>query len=169
MEGIMKKLLFFLLVPFLMYSQTVDTYELHGNNGLELYFVGTAMDSGSNVSASFADIYPDWLDYFQGIDFETYEIGYEYSLDTLAANDEILGIFIQGKSNVGTWNTVDTLLATDTLNAAHAGLTGYGITTFGVERDGSFPEYRVFFDCTGFTASSNTFTGKLSLYLRKRN
>lgn len=167
----MKRLIeiLFLLVPFVMYSQTVDTYELHGNQGLELYFVGTAMDSGSNVSASFGDIYPDWLDYFQGIDLVTYDIGYQYSLDTLAANDEVLGIFIQGRTNIGTWTSIDTILAKDTLNASHAGLTGKGLTSFGISTYGSFPEYRVYFDCTSFTASGNTFTGKLSLYLRKRN
>lgn len=169
MKEIKMKILFFLLIPFLLFAQTVDSYELHGNNGLELYFYGASMDSGANVTASFQDIYPDWLDYFQGVDLATYDIGYEYELDTLAANDEILGIFIQGKSNVGTWNTIDTLLATDTLNASHSGLTGYGLTTFGATTYGSFPEYRVYFDCTGFTASGNTFTGKLSLYLRTRD
>jgi hypothetical protein len=166
----MKKLIgiLFLLVPF-MYSQTVDSYELHGNQGLELYFYGAAMDSGANYTASFEDVYPDWLDYWQGVDIATYSVGYEYFLDTLTANDEILGIFIQGRSNINTWTTIDTILATDTLNASHAGLTGKGLTKFNVDHQYSFPEYRVFFDCTGFTASANTFTGKLSLYLRKRN
>jgi len=168
----MKRLIeiLFLLVPFVMYSQTVDTYELHGNQGLELYFVGTAMDSGSNVSASFEDIYPDWLDYYQGIDLATYDIGYQYLLDTLTANDEILGIFIQGLTNINSWTNVDTILAIDTLNASHAGLTGFGLRNFNIDDyGGSFPEYRVFFDCRSFTASGNTFTGKLSLYFRKRN
>jgi len=154
------------LVP--LYAQTVDTYELHGNQGLELTFTGTAMDSGANYTASFKDVYADWLDYWQGIDISTYDVGYEYSLDTLAANDEILGIFVQGLSNVGTWTNVDTLLATDTLNASHSGLTAFGLTQFNVDDIGSFPEYRIFFDATGFTASANTFTATLSLYLRKR-
>src|SRR5574338_1637968 len=127
MKGTTMKVLLFLLIPFLMYSQTVDTYKLFGNDGLELYFVATAVDSGSNPSASFKDVFNDWLRY--SVDLTTYDVGYEYSLDTLAADGEIMGIFIEGKSSIGTWNKVDTLLAVDTLNSSHS-LVGYGLTAF---------------------------------------
>lgn len=161
------RILLFLLVPFLMYGQTVDSYELHGNNGLELYFVATAVDSGSHASASFKDVYNDWIAH--GLDLTTYDVGYEYSLDTLAADGEIMGIYIEGKSNIGTWNKVDTLLAVDTLKTGHAGYTGYGLTQFNQDDYGSFPEYRVHFDATASDSTGNTFTGKVSLFFRKRN
>lgn len=163
----MKNLIFLILVPFLMYSQTVDTYELHGNSGLELYFVGTGMDSGSNPSASFEDVYIDWIEHAK--DLTTYDVGYEYSLDTLTADGEIMGIYIEGKSNVGTWNKVDTLLAADTLNSLHSGFTGFGITQFNQDDVGSFPEYRINFDASSSDSTGNTFTGKLSLYFREKD
>lgn len=167
MKGKTMKILLFLLIPFLMYAQTVDTYELHGNNGLELYFVATGIDSGSNPSASFVDIFTDWREY--RLDLTTYDVGYEFTLDTLTVGGEIMGIYIEGKSNIGTWNKVDTLLAADTLNADHAGFTGYGLTTFGQGTYGSFPEYRINFDASDSDSTGNTFTGKASLFFRKRN
>lgn len=160
------KVLLFLLIPFLMYSQTVDSYELHGNNGLELYFIATAVDSGSNPSASFVDIYKGWIEH--SLDLTTYDVGYEYALDTLTASGEIMGIYLEGKSNIGTWNKVDTLLAADTLKVGHAGLTGFGLTQFNQDDYGSFPEYRINFDASDSDSTGNTFTGKLSLFFRKR-
>lgn len=164
----MRKLLFlFAIIPFLTYSQTVDSYRLFGNDGLELYFVATAVDSGSNPSASFKDVFNDWLRYSQ--DLTTYDVGYEYSLDTLTASGEIMGIYLEGKTRIGTWNKVDTLLASDTLKVGHAGLTGFGISDFNQSSYGSFPEYRINFDASASDSTGNTFTGKLSLFFRKKN
>jgi len=161
----MKKLIFLVLVPFLMYAQITTDFTKYGTNGIELQFTGTAIDSGANNSTAFSNILTEWVEY--NIDWNTYDIGYEFELDTLTANDEIVGIYIQGKSFIGTWNDVDTLLASDTLNAAHAGLTGYGLTQFNQNDICSFPDYRVAFTATH--DDGNSFTAKLSLYLRKKN
>jgi hypothetical protein len=167
MEGIMKKLIFLVLVPFLMYGQITTSYELHGTDGLELYFVGTGIDSATNASTAFSNIFADWEEY--NLDWATYDIGYEYELDSLTAGGEIVGIIIEGQSNVGTWNDVDTLLAIDTLNTSHAGLTGYGLTQLNQDDICSFPDYRVTFDAASSDSTGNTFTSKLSLFLRKKN
>lgn len=158
------KLLLFLLIPFLAFGQTL-TYVDHKDAGFEILFSCSSIDSGTTESVSFGSYFGNF-----NKDLATYDVGYEFELDTLT-NDvtetEIVGIFLEGKSAIGTWNKVDTLLAADTLNASHSGFAGYGLTQFNQDDYGSFPEYRL--NIVATHANGNAFDAKVSLFFRKRD
>jgi hypothetical protein len=91
-------------------------------------------------------------------------------LDTLVnstVETEIVGIFLEGKSSIGTWNKVDTLLAADTLNGSHAGFAKFGLTQFNQNDFGSFPEYRL--NIVATNRLGNAFSAKVALFFRKRD
>lgn len=174
------KLLLFLLIPFVMFSQTFKMTEYQHGSDLELYFVASNIDSGIVASGEFK---LNQFDNFLGAktitstdDSSTYGttttilpsagLAYYYELDTLAANDEIVSFYVQGKFTNGTWATIDTILASDTLNASHAGLTGAGFVDLDAN-DCIYPLYRVCVE--GLHDLGNTYTAKLSLYAYKRD
>ena len=168
----MKLLSLFLITLFLsvnLFAQVTTSYNEPGSNQLELVFSASAIDSGQNASTSFKNITADWLDWTA--DLTTYDVGYEYALDTLTAPGEIMGIYIEGMTNIGTWNKVDTLFTADTLGQGTGApnLTGFGLTDFNQSAVGSFPEYRINFDASASDSTGNTFDADLTLYFRKRN
>ena len=121
----MKKLIeiLFLLVPFMVYSQTV--VETQYDAGVEYYMYITSSDSG-DVTFTF----PSSINAFDD-DFTSNPIAYAIKIDTLVADgvatQEIIGVYIQGY-RVDGWANIDTVLASDTLNASHslASATFYG-------------------------------------------
>lgn len=164
MKGKTMRVLLFLLVPFLAFGQTL-TYVDHKDAGFEILYTAASIDSGEYESVSFASYFGNF-----NKDLATYDVGYEFELDTLTADTdetEIVGIFIEGKSAIGTWNKVDTLLAADTLNGSHSGFAQFGLTQFNQDDYGSFPEYRV--NVIATHADGNAFDCKVALFFRKRD
>lgn len=156
-------LFMFMTVPLLAQSFALQSgYPKQYGDGLEFYFVATAQDSG-NISSNIMD-----LSSFDA-DFATYPFGVDLYIDTLSANDEIIGIYVQGKSARGSWVNVDTLVASDTLNGSHSGLTASALSTISDFGDAywRFPQYRFLISATH--ADGNDYTVKLSLYAYKRD
>lgn len=166
----MKKILFLVLIPLVAFGQTIKLTEYQYGVDKEFYFVGAALDSGIYATET-----------IQLNDFDAslndYPLGYYLVIDTLtsASNYEIIGIFVQGKMNQGSWVNVDTVLASDTLNASHS-LASAGFIAKGVLNLNTyafpFPEYRfrvIALHRKTYPTIANSFSVKLSVYGYKRD
>ena len=152
-----------LSVPLLAQSFALQSgYPKQYGDGLEWYFVATAQDSG-DISSAYLD-----LSAFDA-DFDSYPLAYDLYIDTLSANDEIIGIYVQGISGRNVIVTVDTVLAVDTLNGSHSGLTASAAKgVLNLNHSGwVFPRYRFLIDANH--DSGNTYTVQLSIYAYKRD
>lgn len=162
----MKKILFLVLIPFLISAQTMRLTEYNRGADKEFYFYLASVDSGVyNSSAIELNQFDD--------DFANYPLGYYLVLDTLtndASNTEIVGVYIQGNFENGDWVNVDTVLAADTLNGDHS-LAAATFKAKGIlDLNGSlymFPKYRVRVE--GTHSLGNEYLFKLSLYAYKRD
>ena len=150
----------FFLMAGLSFAQSFSATEYTQGNTQEWDYYIAAADSG-NTSGTIIK-----LNEYDGA-LTTYPLAYYLTIDTLSASGEILAVYIEGKMSTGSWVTVDTVLAVDTLNAAHAGYTDLkGV----LDLNGSswvFPNYRPKIVMTG--ASSNTCSVRLNLYAYKED
>lgn len=159
----MKKILsviLFSLISIPLFAQSFAVSEsIYGNNHEWVYYIAAA-DSGSISGAAIR------LNRYDG-NLASYPMGYYLDIDTLSANDEIIGIYIQGKFAGGNWVNVDTLLASDTLNANHSGFEDVkGETDFNAQH-WVYPEYRPVIVIS--SASGNTCAVRLGLYAYKED
>lgn len=160
----MKYLIVFMLLTFTVLAQSFalqSGYPKYWGDGIEYYFVATAQDSGdisSNIMTHLVDF---------DADFTSYPLAYEIVVDTLAANDEIIAVYLQGKTGYGTWFNLDTLVAEDTINGSHTGLTSLRAAGTLNCNSNRAPEYRLLIDASH--ASGNTYTVNCSIYAYKRD
>jgi hypothetical protein len=160
----MNKIIFVLLLfcaP--LFSQTFALqpgYPIQYGGGYEFYFKATAVDSGDHGTQVIAEITD-----FDG-NLSSYPWAYYVQIDTLSANDEIIGVYLQGKTAIGNWTDLDTLLAPDTVNGSHTGLSSL-IAKGTLNLNGwRAPQYRV--QARSTHDSGNTFTIETSIYCYKR-
>ena len=157
----MKKIILILLfICGISYAQTFKATEYSWGNDMEFSYYATGIDSGQTSGTIIS------LDKYDG-QLASYPAGYYLTIDTLTANDEIIGIYIQGKASGGSWVNVDTVLVSDTLNAAHAGFTNLKGRLNLNAASWVFPQYRPNIVIT--SASSNTCAVRLNLYFYKRD
>jgi len=133
----------------------------HWGDGIEYYFIATAQDSGDISSNIMTEI----LDYDN--DLTNYPWAFELTVDTLAANDEIIAVYLQGKTGVGTWFNLDTLVAEDTINGSHTGLTNLRAAGTLDCNSSRAPQYRLLIDASH--DSGNTYSVSCSIYAYKRD
>ena len=159
-DKMLKKVIILLLISIPLMAQSFAVSEtIYGNNHEWVYYV-SSVDSGS-TSGSIIE-----LNRYDG-NLASYPMGYYLDIDTLTANDEIIAIYIQGKFAGGNWVNVDTLLASDTLNANHAGYEDIkGETDFGAA-NWVFPQYRPLIVIS--SSSDNTCAVRLGLYAYKED
>ena len=131
----------------------------HGTNR-EFTWYASSVDSGSTTGGIFE------LNKYDG-SLASYPLGFYISIDTLAGNDEIIGIYIQGKYAGGNWVTVDTLMASDTLNANHSGfVNAKGVANLNAGA-WVFPQYRPRIVIS--SADGNTCAVRLGMYAYKED
>jgi len=160
----MKYIIVFLLLTFSVLAQSFalqSGYPKYWGGGIEYYFVATAQDSGdisSNIMTQIVDF---------DADIGNYPWAFELTVDTLSANDEIFAVYLQGKTGIGTWFNLDTLVAEDTINGSHSGLTSLrAVGTLDCNSKRA-PEYRLLIDASH--ASGNTYSVSCSIYAYKRD
>lgn len=151
----MKKIIILLLFSVPLMAQSFAVSEtMYGTNHEWVWYV-SSVDSGT-TSGSIIE-----LNRYDG-NLASYPMGYYLDIDTLTANDEIIAVYIQGKMSGGSWINVDTLLASDTLNANHAGYEDLkGETTFNTEH-WVYPQYRPVIVIS--SSSDNPCAVRLGLY-----
>jgi hypothetical protein len=164
MKGIKMKLLLFLLIPFVMFSQ-VKMIETQYDDGLEYYIYAVSVDSGS-YNQEFV------LTGFDN-DLYNYPLSYALKIDTLTndAQTEIIGVYIQAYQ-IDQWINIDTLSAADTLNSSHslasATFYGKGALNLNAYSYGAFPRYRLNVVAT-HSADTDLFAFYVKLYATKRD
>jgi len=164
MEGIKMKLLLFLLIPFVMFSQ-VKFVETQYDDGVEFSIYAVNVDSGA-YNQEFV------LTGFD-TDLYNYPLSYALKIDTLSndAQTEIIGIYIQAYQ-IDKWINIDTLSVEDTLNASHAlasaSFYGKGVLNLNAYTYGAFPRYRLNVVAT-HGAASDAFSYYVKLYATKRD
>lgn len=155
----MKKLIIILALAGLAYGQSFSLSEYAHGVDKEFYWVINSVDSGSTSGGVI------YLNQFDSA-LETYPLGYELEFDTLTAGDEIIAVYIEGKSTNGQWSIVDTVFASDTLNANLSSFNPDGVLDLNASTQ-VLPMYRPKIVIS--SASGNPCKVELSIYAYKRD
>jgi hypothetical protein len=155
----MKRILILLaLLPVLALSQTIKKTTIAHGLDQELYFYAASCDSGSTTSETL-----DLSSYNN--DLATYPISYYlYVAENSSSYNPILAVYLEGKNNIGTWVTVDTLYASDTVTT---NITAKGVLDLNTAALGIYPTYRL--KAVATSGLGKTFALKASILLYKKD
>lgn len=154
----MKKILFLLLFPVLVFAQTISLSSTNYGEDVEHYFYAASCDSGTTTSGIFQ------LDKFNS-DLESYPLSfYLYVAENSSSYNPILAVYLEGRNRIGTWNVVDTLYTQDTVTS---NITAKGLLTLNASTHGVYPEYRI--KSVATTGLGKTFLLKSVIYAYKRD
>jgi len=131
----MKRILILLLfLPLLVQAQTIALTETQNGLDREFYFYAASCDSGTTTSGIMK------LNEYNG-DLTNYPLSFHlYVAENSSAYNPILGVFIEGKNTIGTWDVVDTLYTPDTVST---NISASGLLDFNPSTKGIYSEYRV--------------------------
>lgn len=152
----MKKILFLLLFPVLVFAQTMKVTETQYGNNTEFYCYVAAADSGTTGSEAL-----DLNAYISNI--SSYPLGYHLYISEISNSNPIIAVYIQGMSSTASWTNVDTVFVLDTVTttSSTSGTLDLNLASK------VFPRYRAVVVLT--TALGSKAQVKLSLFAYKRD